>query len=157
MTSPDLRRALLDFPGTGELAPLLPPRTEHSAPFLDALREGRLVLQRCSGCGRVRGHVGPVCPHCGGESSSWETLRGTGTVHSWIRYRRSFLPEFEPLMPYVVLCVNLAEGPRVFGRLVDADRGEASDPFPGMPVETVFERWADGGVMYAFTRMEVDT
>jgi uncharacterized protein len=145
------------FPGTGELAPLLPPPTEQSAPFLDGLREGRLVLQRCSACGRARGHVGPVCPYCGGESSSWQVMSGSGGVHSWIRYRRSYLPEFEPLMPYVVLCVTLEEGPRIFGRLTDADRGEAPDPFPGMPVDAVYERWADDGVMYAFTRREPTT
>ena len=148
---------MLDFPGAGTLAPLLPPLTEQSAPFFDALREGRLVLQRCSGCGRARGHIGPVCPYCGGESSSWQTLSGAGAVHSWIRYRRSYLPEFEPLMPYVVLCVALDEGPRIFGRLIDADRGSGSDPFSGMRVETVFERWPDGGVVHVFTRRESET
>jgi uncharacterized OB-fold protein len=75
-------------------------------------------------------------------------------VHSWIRYRRSYLPEFEALVPYVVLSVTLAEGPRIFGRLVDADRGRPPDPYAGMPVEVVFERWPDDGVMYAFTRTE---
>jgi uncharacterized OB-fold protein len=139
-----------DFPGAGELAPLLPPATAQSAPFFDALREGRLVLQRCSGCGRVRAPIGPVCPYCGDESAAWATLSGRGTVHSWIRYRRSYLPEFEPLMPYVVLCVALEEGARLFGRLVDDDAG--GDPYPGMPVEAVVERWPDGGVVQAFTR-----
>jgi len=154
MSSPDVPPTVRDFPGTGELASLLPPPTEQSAPFFDALREGRLVLQRCSGCNRVRGHIGPVCPYCSDESSSWQTMTGAGAVHSWIRYHRSYLPEFEPLMPYVVLCVMLDEGARIFGRLVDADRGGVPDPFPGMLVDTVFERWPDGGVVHAFTRRE---
>jgi uncharacterized OB-fold protein len=143
-----------DFPGTGELGPLLPPLTEQSAPFFEALAEGTLVLQRCSACQRARGHVGPVCPYCGGEASSWQAAVGTGAVHSWIRYRRSYLPEFEPLLPYVVLCVTLDEGPRIFGRPVDADEGRAPDPVPGMKVQAVYERWPDGGVTLAFTRAE---
>jgi uncharacterized OB-fold protein len=77
-------------------------------------------------------------------------------VHSWIRYHRTYLPQFEPLLPYVVLCVTLVEGPRIFGRLVDADRG-GPDPSPGMPVEVVFERWPDGGVVHAFMRTEAKT
>ena len=115
------------------------------------------MLQCCSHCGRSRSHVGPVCPYCGGESASWQEAGGSGAVHSWIRYQRSYLPEFEPLLPYVVLCVALDEGPRIFGRLVDCDRGRAPDPFPGMPVKVVFERWPDGGVMHAFTSAEAMT
>lgn len=149
-----MQHAHREFPGSGELGPLLPPLTEQSAPFFDGLRESRLLLQRCESCNRVRGHVGVVCPFCGGETSSWETAGGAGTVHSWIRYRRSYLPEFESLVPYVVLCVTLDEGPRIFGRLVDADGGGDDDPFSGMPVEVVFERWSDGGVMHAFRRAE---
>jgi uncharacterized OB-fold protein len=152
MTHADAPQAARSFPGDGELAPLLPPVTEQSSPFFDALREGRLLLQRCAECGRARGHIAPVCPYCGCRSFSWEAAAGTGTVHSWIRYQRSYLPQFEPLLPYVVLCVTLAEGPRMFGRLVDADRGGAPDPSPGMAVEVVFERWPDGGVVHAFTR-----
>ena len=154
MTAPETPIAPRDFPGEGELAPLLPPLTQQSAPFFDALGEGSLLLQLCSSCDRARSHVGPVCPHCGSESFSWQAASGRGAVHSWIKYRRSYLPEFEPLLPYVVLCVALDEGPRVFGRLVDADGGAGPDPFVDMPVEVVFERWPDGGVTHAFTRAE---
>ena len=154
MNAPDASPTLRDFPGHGELAPLLPPRTEQSSPYFDALRETRLLLQRCSTCDRARSHVGPVCPHCGNDSFSWEPADGGGAVHSWIRYHRSYLPEFESLVPYVVLCVTLAEGPRVFGRFVDVDSGSGSDPVAGMAVKVVFERWADGGVTHAFTSAE---
>jgi uncharacterized OB-fold protein len=145
---------VVDFPGGGELAPLLPPVTAQNAPYFDALRRGRLVLQRCAGCERVRAPIGPVCPFCSGEAAAWATLSGRGAVHSWIRYRRSYLPEFESLLPYVVLCVALEEGARLFGRLVDDDAGK--DPYPGMPVETVVERWPDGGVVQAFARARSD-
>jgi uncharacterized OB-fold protein len=127
--------------------------TAQNAPFFDALRDGRLALQRCSSCGRMRATHGPVCPHCHSEEATWEPVGGQGTVHSWIRYSRSYLPDLEPLLPYIVLCVELAEGVRVFGRLRE-EAATLPDPHAGMPVEAIVERWSDGVAMYAFTRAE---
>ena len=135
-----------EFPGSGDPGYLLPPRNRDVAPFWDALREGRLTLQRCSGCGRARFPVAPVCPHCGGRSWEWQPLSGAGCVHSWIRYHRGYLPEFEPLMPYHVLCVALDDGPRMFGRLA----GDAPDPWIGMPVQAIVERFPGGECVPAF-------
>jgi uncharacterized OB-fold protein len=67
-------------------------------------------------------------------------------VHSWIRYHRGYLPEFEPLMPYHVLCVALDGGPRMFGRLAD----DAADPWIGMPVQAIVERFPGGECVPAF-------
>jgi uncharacterized OB-fold protein len=149
----DARLPLLEAPVTAPLGHLLPPVTAQNAPFYDALREGRLVLQRCDACSRVRGLVAPVCPACGSESAHWEALSGKGVVHSWIRYSRSYLPELEPLLPYVVLCVELVEGARVFGRLREGRDG-VREPETGMPVDAIVERWADGVAMFAFNRGE---
>jgi hypothetical protein len=135
------------FPGSGDPAYLLPPRNRDVAPFWDALREGRLTLQRCRDCGRARFPVAPVCPYCGGRSCDWQPLSGRGTVHSWIRYHRGYLPEFEPLMPYEVLCVALEEGPRMFGRLAG---GGAGAPSIGMPVQAIVERFPGGEGVLAF-------
>jgi uncharacterized OB-fold protein len=142
----DGRLTVREFPGSGDPAYLLPPRTGDVAPFWDALREGRLTLQRCRDCGRARFPVAPVCPYCGGRSHDWRPLSGSGTVHSWIRYHRSYLPEFEPLMPYDVLCVALDDGPRMFGRLA----GDAGDPWIGMPVQAIVERFPGGECVPAF-------
>ena len=137
-----------EFPGGGDPAYLLPPRNRDVAPFWDALREGRLTLQRCRDCGRARFPVAPVCPHCAGRSCDWQPLSGRGTVHSWIRYHRGYLPEFEPLMPYDVLCVSLDEGPRVFGRLLHGEGDGA--PEIGMAVQALVERFAGGDCVLAF-------
>jgi uncharacterized protein len=139
-----------DFPGAGDPARLLPPASADLAPFLDGLRERRLMLQRCRGCRRLRHPIAPVCPYCRGTEFGWESLAGRGTVHSWIRYRRSYLPEFEPLMPYVVLSVTLAEGPRMFGRLRDADGDPSVEPHIGMAVRAIVERCPDGRCIAAF-------
>ena len=139
-----------EFPGSGDPAYLLPPRNRDVAPFWDALREGRLILQRCGDCGRARYPVAPVCPHCAGRSWDWQPLSGSGTVHSWIRYHRGYLPEFEPLMPYDVVCVALDGGPTMFARLT----GAAADPWIGMPVQALVERFPGGECVLAFGAVE---
>jgi uncharacterized OB-fold protein len=146
-TELDARLKLRDFPGSGDPSYLVPQPTPDLAPFYDGLKEGRLVLQACARCERFRYPVAPVCPYCHELGSRWRAVSGRGTIHSWIRYRRNYLPEFEPLMPYVVLCVQLDAGPRIFGRLADADR----EPAHGMAVQAIVERWPQGQAVQAFT------
>jgi hypothetical protein len=135
---------LRDFPGAGDPARLLPAQSAESAPFWNALAQGHLMAQACGGCERARHPIAPICPYCGSAEFAWRALRGSGSVHSWARYQRSYLPEFEPLMPYAVLCVSLDEGPRMFGRLT------SGTPVIGMRVQAVVERFAGGGCAIAF-------
>jgi len=133
------------FPGAGDPAALLPARTLQNAPFFDALSQGSLSLQACDACSRTRWPIAPVCPYCGGRSFTWRALSGAGTVHSWVGYRRAYLPEFEPLMPYAVLCVSLDGGPRIFGRFAGV-----GEPSIGMAVQAIVERFPGGGCVPAF-------
>jgi uncharacterized OB-fold protein len=134
------------FPGSGDPAYLLPVPTRETRPFFDALAGGTLALQRCAACSRFRYPVGPVCPYCGGASFPWQPVSGRGSVHSWIRYHKCYVPELESQMPYVVLSVQLDEGPRIFGRLADTD----VEPEVGMPVRAIVERWPGGQCVHAF-------
>jgi uncharacterized OB-fold protein len=137
---------ITDFPGAGDPSHLLPRRTRLNEPFFTALAERRLLLQRCTACRHARYPVAPACPRCGSTGASWDELSGSGSVHSWIRYRKSYLSEFEPLMPYEVVCVALDDGPRMFGRLV----GTGDDPAVGDRVRMVVERLASGQHTIAF-------
>jgi uncharacterized OB-fold protein len=150
MSAPELE--IRPYPGAGDPARLLPRPTRQNEPFFRALGEARLVLQRCTACGHARYPVAPACPRCGASGGEWDGLPGTGSVHSWIRYRKSYLPEFEPLMPYVVVCAQLDEGPRMFGRLAGADR----DPRIGDRVRMLVERLPSGEHTIAFTAEEGD-
>jgi len=142
----DTALPLRDFPGAAELQDLVIPPSASSQPAADALKDGRLTLQYCANCHRCRQPIAPVCPYCGSSSFDWKASTGRGVAVSWVRYPRSYLPAFEALVPYVVLCVELAEGPRLFGRLVDKN----VEPRIGMRVSAVIERWADGGHAVAF-------
>jgi uncharacterized protein len=139
------RLPVLDFPGAAADARLLPVRTADVAPFEAGLADGALRLQTCIGCGRVRFPVAPMCPHCGGGGAEWREVDGRGRVHSWVRYHRAFAPEFEPLVPYSVLCVELDAGVRLFGRFATQDTPEL-----GQRVQAAAERWPEGRFVLAF-------
>lgn len=137
-----------NFPGSAAAADLLPARVPaEELPFHDGLETGRLVVQHCDECGRPRFPVAPVCPHCLSGAFDWKPVPAAGTVHSWVRYQRSYLPEFEAVVPYVVLTVLLADSVFIFGRLVEAD----VEPTEGMSVRAIVERWADDRYVLAFT------
>jgi uncharacterized OB-fold protein len=130
------------------IAGLLPNATRDTAPFYEGLDAGRVVLQECSACGRLRYPIAPACPFCGDGTHRWRAVEGCGSVHSWVRYHRSFIVEFEPLVPYVVVTVQLDEGPRLFGRLVNA----ATDAVRiGDRVDAVIERTSTGRGVLGFT------
>jgi uncharacterized OB-fold protein len=129
------------------LGPLVVPPSSSTRPYFDQLKVGRLALQRCSACGRHRHPIAPVCPYCGASPYEWVVSNGKGLVVSWVRYPRSYLREFEQLVPYVVLCVELSEGVRLFGRLAT----DGVEPRIGMNVLAIVERWGDDGHAPAFT------
>jgi uncharacterized OB-fold protein len=134
------------FPGSARLTELVIAPNSDTARYLDMLNAGRVALQRCVGCRRCRFPIAPVCPYCHVTAFDWIASRGVGKVVSWVRYHRSYLPEFERVVPYVVLCVELAEGPRMFGRLADS----VTEPRVGMSVSAIIEVWDDGGRTPAF-------
>jgi uncharacterized OB-fold protein len=117
-----------------EDAPLPAPSPE-SAPYWTGLREGRLLIQKCTACGRLRHYPRPVCDACFSMQFDWIEASGRGTIHSWTRTHHAFLPVFKPDLPYVLVTVDLEEGPRMNARL----RGDGQDPAIGAPVVCRFE------------------
>jgi uncharacterized protein len=79
--------------------------------WFDALLAGRLEIQRCSSCGRLRHPPGPMCPTC--HSLDWGTVvaSGRGTVHSHATVHHPQVPGFDYPLP--VLLVDLDEGVRM--------------------------------------------
>jgi uncharacterized protein len=140
------------FPGAGDPSRLRPPPSRDTDPHYEGLRERRLMLQRCSRCCRARFPSGPVCPACGSDHHRWEDHAGGASVHSWIRYHRAYLPEYEPLLPYVVVCAQLDDGPRMFGRLCDA----GAEPAFGLRLQAIVERCTGGECLLGFAAAGVE-
>ncbi len=122
---------------------------EDSAPFWSALREHRIVLQRCAQCGEVRFPRMPGCPRCGSSASDDIAATGHGRIYSWIVVHRPLGSIPEEALPSTIATVELAEGCRVLGRLL---RGEAAVDYPVTACYVDHDSWtelafapADGG------------
>jgi uncharacterized OB-fold protein len=93
-----------------------PQMTRDNVWWFDALREHRLLIQRCASCAEFRHPPLPMCPAC--HSLAWDTVDacGRGTVHSFIVSHHPRLPGFD--YPLVIAVVELEEGTRVLANVV---------------------------------------
>jgi uncharacterized OB-fold protein len=94
---------------------------EISAPFWAAIDEERLVLPRCSECGKWQWYPDEAGPDCPGASLVWEEVATTGPLHTAPRVERALLPGGQADVPYVVAFVELdgVEGVRLVTNLAD--------------------------------------
>ena len=124
------------------LGPTVTPDTQF---FWDGLRERRLLIQRCDGCGVLRHPPRPLCPLC--RSLAWTPVEsaGRGVVVSAVQPRHPQFPWFED--GYVVALVELDEGIRIVTNLVDAS--EVADPI-GKRVAVRFTEFAGDLVLPLF-------
>ena len=118
---------------TANRAPL-PQPTPESKRFFDALKEHRLLIQRCGDCEHAYYYARPFCPSCLSGEVEWQEASGKGRLYSFVINHRS-APGFDA--PYIIAIVELEEGPRMMTNLIDVD------PDPDMvrcemPVEIVF-------------------
>lgn len=87
--------------------------TEFSRPFWDALREGRLLLQRDRETGLAQFYPRPV-GMAGLRGTTWAEASGEGTLIALTRSRVGPVTTGRQDLTYVGI-VQLREGPRVFG------------------------------------------
>jgi uncharacterized OB-fold protein len=137
---------LVPFAGaaTTDSSRIQPLATPEAAPYREGLCDGLLNLQVCGNCGAARLPGFPRCPWCRHAGSEWRAHSGRGRMHSWTRYHRAFMSEFECLVPYAVAAVQLENGPMMFGRVVEGT------PEIGGPAQAVIEEWRDGFRCIAF-------
>jgi uncharacterized protein len=120
-----------------EPAKPLPVVDEENRAFWAGAACGELRMQRCLECGHIRFPIQPLCPRCLSAELEWTTLSGRGEVFAKIVYHRPFHPAYAADVPYNLVLVQLAEGPRMYSNVV----GTASDSFAvGDRVEVVFEQ-----------------
>jgi uncharacterized OB-fold protein len=127
----------------------IPEIDRQHAPFFAAAREGRLAVQRCAGCGLHRFPPRELCSGCLATESNWVDVSGRGEVFSYNVMHQIYHPAFAAEVPYAVVVVKLAEGPKMISNLVDCPPSEIRI---GMPVEVVFERLSDTVTLPKFRR-----
>jgi uncharacterized OB-fold protein len=97
------------------------PADQDTQPFWDAVAAKKLVIPQCNKCHVWVWLPKPVCPACHTTELLWVELPSTGRVMSWIVVHPPVVPVFQPLVPFVVLLVEVVDGVRVVGQLVDDD------------------------------------
>ena len=100
--------------------PPAPAPDQDTQPYWDAAAQRRLVMQRCAACSRWIWQPKPLCPFCATADPVWTDVAGAGVVTSWTVIHPPVLPVWADETPFVVLLVELTEGVRMVGRLVDA-------------------------------------
>ena len=116
---------------------LVPSPSTETKPYWDGLNEGRLRLQRCAGCGKVRHYPHPVCDSCWSMNVEWIDASGRGKVHTWTITHHPFHPGYKGDLPYTLLTVDLEEGVRMQAQARGID---ASELRVGLPVRVGYER-----------------
>jgi len=137
--------------------PVLPkPRpapTPVTQPFWDALREERVVLQRCGACDSWVYYPRARCPRCLSGDLTWQEVSGRGHLFSFTVTHQPTTYQFADEMPQVIAIVELDEGVRLTSTLVGpagpGSTGTEGEGHPdslkvGLPVVPVFDHGADG-------------
>ena len=117
--------------------------TELSRPFWEGAVQGRLMIQRCVSCGKLRHYPRPLCDECYADAVEWVEASRTGRIHSWTVAHHAFHPAFKAELPYTLVTVDLDEGPRALGRW------QGATPLIGQPVHGCFVA-REGGVDLVF-------
>ena len=128
---------------------LQPPVSEAAAPFWEATRELRFVLQHCPACDCAIHFPREACPSCGATDLEFRPAAGTGTIYACSTMPAPGNPTMKGRAPYVVALVDLAEGVRMLSSIVGDG---ALDAVVGDAVRVAWEPLADGRHLPVFVR-----
>lgn len=112
-----------------------------SRPYWEGASQGKLILQKCAGCGQVRHYRQVTCADCYSTASVSIDAAGMGRIHSWTISHHAFHPGFAADLPYALVTVDLTEGVRAMGRL---DGLAFDDLKVGLAVKASFPLGDDG-------------
>ena len=126
-------------PAAADGAPARPrrirsPRGHDNAWWWEACDQGKLLIQKCSDCGRLRHPPRPMCGSC--QSTRWEGVpaSGRGSVHSYTVLHHPPIPGYE--LPLPIGLIDLEEGTRLVANISGCRPEEIRI---GMRVECAFE------------------
>jgi len=115
--------------------------------FWNACNNKHFLIQKCDNCQSVRFYPSSVCPDC--HDRGWSTVEanGSGTVESYTIIRYAPNDAFEEDTPYVLALIEVEEGIRVMGNVLDCEPSEVNIG------DSVSLKWIrrDGQNIYQFT------
>lgn len=90
--------------------------------FWEGTGERELRIQRCPACQQLRHPPGPFCPRCGNSTPEYVLASGRGSVFSYVVHHHPPVPGKR--LPIVIALVELEEGVRMLGELLDVPPDE---------------------------------
>ena len=108
-------------------------------PFWEGARAGKLMQQRDRVTGVVHWPPKPLYWK-GGNRLEWFEASGRSQVYSYVVGYEPFLPAFRHLLPHIMVLVQLEEGPRLVGHMVNCRPDQMAF---GMRLRVVFKRLTD--------------
>jgi len=118
----------------------VPDISPDTRPYWDGLKEGRLMLQRCADCGKIRHYPRPVCDGCYSMNVGWVQASGRGSIHSYTISHHPFHAGFKEELPFILVTVDLEEGVRLNAQARHISENEVRI---GLPVRIGTERATD--------------
>ena len=119
-----------------------PREDSDNAAFLDAWRQGRLVVQFCAGCARSIFYPRPMCPYCWSDRIETRAASGRGRIVSYSLVHRPNDPSFNDEVPIVLAEVGLDEGVSLIARIVNCRPEEVrSGRVVELPPRSTCERY----------------
>jgi uncharacterized OB-fold protein len=115
-------------------------------PFWEGARNGKLVLQYCRDTGKYQHYPRPVSMYTGSRNLEWREVSGRGTIYACTVIRVPG-PGLDGRLPLPVATVELDEGVRILGNVLDIDPDKVEI---GQKVELAFDEIADGVPYPAF-------
>jgi len=102
--------------------------------FWKAIKQRKLVFQRCRDCGEWLHPPRPLCHKCRSDDLEWVESSGKGKIYSYVVFTRTVNPLYK--VPYEVVLVEMDhEKVRILSNMKDTNPDEL---FIGMPVEVEF-------------------
>jgi len=114
----------------------LPRVDDDTRAYWAGLARGALLLQHCLDCGSIQFYQRALCGRCLSARVEHRPASGRGIIYSFSTVHRPPSAEFKEDVPYTVVLVELAEGPRMISTLVDAPPETVRI---GQAVEIVYE------------------
>ncbi|WP_308169668.1 bifunctional MaoC family dehydratase N-terminal/OB-fold nucleic acid binding domain-containing protein [Acrocarpospora catenulata] len=129
--------------------PLKPAVNRDTAFFWEGASSGELRIQTCGDCGELRHPPGPICPSCRSTERSYVRAAGVGEIYSYVVHHNPPVPGHDT--PFVVAVVEIPEGVRIVGNVVDC---EPSQVGIGMRVKVTYRRMDDELILPMWAPLE---
>lgn len=121
-----------------------------SQPFWDGTRQGKLMIQKCGGCGAHQWGPEWICHRCHSFDLDWAEVKGRGRIYSYEKPHHPVHPALVGHGPYIIVLVELdGVNVRMLGNLL-GDPAQAVEI--GAEVEAVFEPHDDADPPYTLVQ-----